>query len=219
MKIVCISDTHEKHRRIEMPECDVLVHSGDMVTDFYKMGSRKMDEYEDFFSWFSAQPAKHKICIAGNHDFAPYYPNTRTYFLELIPDDVLYLQDEEVTIDGVKFYGTPWQPDFFNYAFNVAKTKNRQKLFAKIPVDTNVLLTHMPPYGILDMLPNEKNVGCAAILERIQNLPHLKLHVFGHVHYAYGIQHLSPNDTIYVNAALCGPIPYDIINKPIEIEI
>lgn len=225
MKIVVISDTHEKHRKLEIPECDVLIHAGDVTTDFGKIAVNKKETFQDFIEWFDNQPAKHKLFIAGNHDFCLYYEEykIRRDFERMIPDSITYLRDREKIIDGVKFWGTPWQPNYCSYAFNITEDEKRAEFINQIPLDTNVLITHAPPYGILDKIwtppeeewerPKKRNVGCKAIKSRISELKDLKLHVFGHIHQTSGLTKKS--GIMYANAAMCGKIPYDIVHDPI----
>ena len=124
-----------------MPEGDVLIHSGDMT----RIGHS--NEIKDFNRWMGEQDYAHKLCIAGNHDML--FEDHPSVARSLITN-CTYLQDSSVTIDGVKFYGAPWQPEFFSWAFNVPRGPEIAAKWYQIPDDTNVLITHGPPYGILD---------------------------------------------------------------------
>jgi len=210
MKIVLISDTHNKHDFIDVPEGDVLIHSGDAT-----MGGR-MEEILNFGRWFARQPHALKIFVAGNHDLM--FEKNLDSAKFLLPSSITYLQDSKVVFNGVKFYGSPWQPRFFDWAFNVDRGPEIAKKWALIPEDTNVLITHGPPFGIGDLVPdyNDKtktlNVGDEELLKRVNQLQQLKLHTFGHIHEGAGIHGK------FVNASSLNG-KYQYVNKPIEIEI
>lgn len=213
MKIVCISDTHCLHSGLELPEGDVLVHAGDMLNS-----GLYVHEIEQYVNWLNKQTHKfYKIIqIAGNHDFL-FEKNSkkwRTFLTEEV-HNLVYLEDEEYVFDGIKFYGSPYQPEFFNWAFNKKRGKELEEVWKKIPDDVNVLVTHSPPYGVLDKTRrNNENVGCKDLSNRIEDLLQLKLHVFGHIHESYGVEH--KNDVVHVNASSCTD-KYVCSNKPIVI--
>ena len=193
MRIVCLSDTHTMHGRIDVPDGDVLVHTGDFC------GHGRLTEAEDFFRWLSLLPHRHKLVVAGNHDWCFQLKPSESR--ALVPPEVHYLQDRGVTIDGVNFYGMPWQPTFFDWAFNLPR--NGWEMQAKcraIPDDTHVLLTHGPPHGRHDQCPTRQ--GCEVLAERVAALPDLKLHVFGHIHEGAGCSE-DERGTTYVNASVC----------------
>jgi Icc-related predicted phosphoesterase len=127
--------------------------------------------------------------------------------------DINYLCDEELIIDGIKFYGTPYQPIFYHWAFNLDEENLKEK-WAKIPSDTDVLLTHCPPKGILD-----SGFGSESLLLKINELK-LKLHVFGHIHNPYGVtgKTINGNNTIFANASVVNQ-QYLPVNKPIIVNI
>lgn len=206
MKIVCLSDTHTRHKKLVVPDGDVLVHTG----DFCSQG--KVWEWTDFFRWFSGLPHKHKLFIAGNHDLT--FEQVQQPPMRL--NGVDYLMDSSIEIDGVKFYGAPWTPRFFDWAFNVDRGDPIGEKWKLIPDDTNVLLTHGPPFGILDLVPRGERVGCERLRQRVDELPNLKLHVFGHIHYSYGMT-LREGRT-FVNAANCTE-QYEAVNEPIVVEL
>ncbi len=230
MRIICISDTHGQHHSLgTLLECDVLVHTGDAVTQFSPNADPKPNDFEDFLEWFGAQPAQHKLFVAGNHDFGLFFANSRKRYEAMMPDGVTYLRDQEIVIDGLKFYGTPWQPHFCDMAFNIRDHKERSSKYALIPEDTNVLLTHCPPKQIGDRFPPSKEYqrayprkqwqygGCGALAKRIQELEELRLHSFGHIHYAAGYSEIK--GTYFVNAALSGESPYEIVNEPTIVDL
>ena len=164
MKILHISDTHNKHQLLKyLPEADVIVHTGDITED----GTE--DEVKNFIEWFSSLPYAHKIFIAGNHDNCLYGAK-----IEGLPDNVHYLCNEGITIDGIKFYGEPMflEDDLEG---------NFPELFSRIPDDTDVLLTHQPPLGILDE-QDGINYGDNHLYKRVMDV-RPKYHLFGHLHH------------------------------------
>ena len=163
MKILHISDTHGKHQILkDLPNADVIVHTGDITED----GTE--EEVKDFIEWFSGLSYAHKIFIAGNHDNCLYGAN-----IEGLPDNVHYLCNDSITIDGIKFYGVPMflQDDLDG---------NFLELFGRIPADTDVLLTHQPPLGILDE-QDGINYGDYTLYKRVMDV-RPKCHLFGHLH-------------------------------------
>lgn len=164
MKILHISDTHGKHHLLnDLPEADVIVHTGDISED----GTE--EEVKDFIEWFGSLPYRHIIFIAGNHDNCLYGAN-----IEGLPYNVHYLCNDGITIDGIKFYGVPMfvEDDLEG---------NFPELFGRIPKDTDVLLTHQPPLGILDE-QDGINYGDYALYKRVMDI-RPKCHLFGHLHH------------------------------------
>lgn len=156
MKIVFISDTHAKHGLLktqDLPEADIIIHAGDISTRGYK------HEIEDFLYWYSRlDQYKHKIFCAGNHDF--FFEADRETAMNLIPENVIYLEDSSVVIEGIKIWGSPVSPYFHNWAFNRERGKDINKYWQNIPNDVDILLTHTPPYNILDKTVYYEYVGC-----------------------------------------------------------
>lgn len=209
MDLVFISDTHNLHKRITeyLPSGDVIIHSGDVTN------TGTILEIISFLSWFGSLPYKHKIFIAGNHDF--YFQNISKDNLEnIIPNNVHYLYNSSILIDGIKFWGSPDQPIFCNWAFN--KTKEElKKTWSKIPENTDVLITHCPPNKILDKTLDGYNVGCKALRNKIDNIKP-KINVFGHIHEAYGIEKI--NGTTFINSSVVDK-NYRLVNKVITIKL
>lgn len=181
MKILHISDTHGEHHKIlGLPEADVLVHSGDCTLHSTEQ------EVLDFLRWFGSLPFKHKIFIGGNHDDILYGAS-----IEGLDANVHYLCNSGIVIKGIKFYGVP----MFTYD---CLTGQDERNYANIPPDTDVLITHCPAYGILD-LDDGVHYGSQALLSKISSL-NLKAHLFGHIHSQAGM--LNINDTIFSNGSM-----------------
>lgn len=209
MKIVCVSDSHQWYPENNfVPDGDVLVHAGDISS------RGKLNEIARFSAWFSSLPHKHKIMIAGNHDFA--FEHNKSLAQSFLHPSIVYLQDSGVEIEGVKFYGMPWQPEFCNWAFNLERSGKRLKYFCdQIPDKIDVLISHGPPHGILDVVERGEHVGCEFLRQRVMQVKP-KLHVFGHIHCSYGQQE---HDGIkFVNASMCDE-DYEAVNRPIIIEV
>lgn len=204
--IVLISDTHSLHRQVEIPHSDILIHAGDITNK----GS--LEDVEDFNQWLGDLPHKHKIIIAGNHDFCFEKQNNDA---RALLTNGIYLQDELIEILNLKIYGSPWQPWFFDWAFNLPRGVELKKKWDLIPENTDILVTHGPPYGILDKTKQNKMVGCEELSKRIEFIQP-KYHIFGHIHEDYGERII--NQTTYINCSTCN-YGYEPINKPIIIEV
>lgn len=178
MRIVAIADTHQKHDQINIPNGDVFVFAGDM-TAF----NRSRQHYVKFNEWMGSLPHEHKLVISGNHDelFQKQPEEARDYMT-----NCTYLEDDEVIIDGVKFYGTPWQPWFYDWAFNLPRGSDYlDEKWAAIPDDTDVLITHCPPFQICDVDTKGQNLGCEKLAKRVFEVQP-RIHVFGHIHGSCG---------------------------------
>ena len=209
MNLTFISDTHAKHEAVKLQAGDVLIHCG----DFSKKGS--LEDIKSFSEFIKKQDFCHKIVIAGNHDFC-FEDERKTEAEEIFSKNgIIYLNDSGVTIDGVKFWGSPVQPEFFDWAFNRKRGDDIKKHWDLIPDDTDVLITHGPPFGILDECSNGQKVGCEDLLNKIQNLE-IKVHAFGHIHEGYGIK--VQGGVAFVNSCILNK-NYKVKNEPICIEI
>lgn len=202
MKIALISDTHEQHFKITVPECDLLIHAGDFTYNGDIQAIRRFNE------WLEQIPAKHKVVIAGNHDLS-LDPNNRYYRTcmdhlggvpaESLLTNCIYLNDSGCEIEGLKIWGSPIQPWFHDWAFNRTRGEEIDAHWQKIPEDTDILVTHGPPAGILDkpfgkMAP----VGCEMLMRHVIRVRPM-LMVFGHIHGSAGIHRDS--HTTFVNAS------------------
>lgn len=175
MRLVCLADTHNLHKEIEIPSGDVLIHAGDCTDG----GTR--NESHDFLEWFSSQPHSHKILVPGNHDF--YFEKKKN--LEKLPENIHVLIDKGLKIQGVKFWGSPVTPGLHNWAFNRDRGKEIKGHWDLIPNDTEILITHTPPYGILDQTDAGISLGCEELLQKL-TIVQPKIHLFGHIHQASG---------------------------------
>lgn len=181
MKIVHISDTHGCHHQLRnLPEADVAVHSG----DFTMNGSE--EEALDFMNWFCDLPYKHKIFICGNHDECLYGAN-----IEGLDSNVHYLCNSGVEIDGVTFYGVPM---FMRDCISEGQSYN----YRQIPSDTKVLITHAPPFGILDY-DDSNNYGSEELLSIVSAIKP-RLHLFGHIHRPHGM--ITRGQTTFSNGVI-----------------
>ena len=205
LRLVCISDTHSLHRQITVPEGDVLLHAG----DFTRRG--ELDELRDFNDWLGTLPHPNKIVIAGNHDrICEEVP-------ELIPQllsNATYLCDTSTVIAGYSFYGAPWIAGIGGWAF----TRSLNTLvyrWANIPTNTDVLITHGPPLGGQDRNYKGEYLGCPVLAEAVLRV-RPKLHLFGHVHEAYGVA--EAQGITFANVSTCTP-NYAATNAPLVFEL
>ena len=226
IRFVCISDTHGQHRKMTIPNGDVLLHAGDITN----VGEPA--QFEDFVKWLSELPHPEKIVIAGNHDLTiqtefyieeqnwckwahcnsknhghgQYQPQNskraRHALCESSKDILTYLEDAAVSVaGGYKVYGSPWQPEFLNWAFNLPRGEPCAKMWEKIPDDVDILLTHGPPVGHGDLCSNGQRAGCVDLLAAIADRAKPLLHVFGHIHEGYGAT--TNGITTFINASSC----------------
>lgn len=223
MKIWCISDTHCRHKELVLPdpnEIDMVIHAGDAsnVRDF----SFNEAEMRDFLIWYNSLPYKYKIYVPGNHDTSveqgmfdfDEYPN------------IIVLNHKYISIEDIKIFGSPYTPSFgHGWAYNVSRTKIDLK-WKDIPKDTDIIITHGPPKGILDYTLNEGVVytqcGCKALLNKVKEV-NPKLHIFGHIHneknvYNSGIYQEKENSTKYCNASV-NDLSYTVCNNGLIIEL
>lgn len=209
MKIVCISDLHTYMAQVVVPPCDLVICSGDVSF----MGEE--NEVRMFLTWFSLLPVKHRVFVAGNHDFL--FEKNPVHAAAMLSEfrGITYLENSSVIIDGLKIWGSPWTPEFHNWAFN-ANSDKRRSIWSQIPDDVDILITHGPPMGILDKLSGtNESVGCPHLAKNVVRIKP-KLHVFGHIHEGYGM--VERDGVIYINASTCN-LDYKPVNKPVIIDI
>ncbi|WP_445711663.1 metallophosphatase domain-containing protein [Flavobacterium sp.] len=205
MQFTLISDTHGLHNKLTLQGGDILIHAGDVSV----RGTES--EVLDFLNWFKKQPYTYKIFIAGNHDWF-FEKESQEYIKSIIPKDVIYLNDSGVCIEGVNIWGSPIQPTFFNWAFNRARGKEIDAHWQLIPNNTDILITHGPPFGVLDKIIKGQTVGCEMLLDKVREIKP-KLHVFGHIHEAYGLH--KHEEVTYSNASVLN-VKYLCVNQPID---
>jgi len=213
-----------------IPDGDVLLHCG----DFTNIG--EVEEVAAFAQWFGTLPHKRKIIIAGNHDLsfeASTLPVTGVRYghkgakdpvatcakvralIEAIPN-CEYLEDSGAVVEGIKVWGSPWQPEFCEWAFNLPRGEACRAKWRLIPDDTDVLLTHGPPLGHGDLCSSGLRAGCVDLLDEVQSRVQPAVHAFGHIHEGAGVT--SDGATLYVNASTCN-LRYRPINPAIVLDV
>jgi Icc-related predicted phosphoesterase len=208
-RVICISDTHGLHRGLNLPEGDLLIHAGDFM-----FHGKSVDEIDDFNAWLGEQPHSYKIVVAGNHDllFASKPAEARRHLTSAV-----YLENSGVTLGGLTFWGSPMTPVLSHWAFPIERGAESRQLWNKIPVETDVLITHGPPFGTLDQADIlSPRMGCEELTRAIVRIKP-KLHVFGHVHGGYG-QELGPRGARLVNCAVLNE-EYALSNQPISVDL
>lgn len=214
MIITFISDTHTKHKKIEndLPGGDVIIHAGDCMSSGYSF-----QELRNFLKWFnSLNSYTHKIFIGGNHDrVLENEPEQSQKLLAEYPF-ITYLQDTYTTSPNCKIYGTPWQPEFCNWAFNLPRDSEiLQAKWELIPENTDILVTHGPPYGLLDIPGGQSTrVGCQLLRSKIEKIKP-KIHVFGHIHGSAG--YIYQDGTHFLNASVLNE-QYMYTNLPLTFD-
>lgn len=203
MKITLISDTHTKHNQVteDLPGGDLLIHAGDLSS----MGYQR--ELQNFFEWYDGiRGYDKKIFIAGNHDWG-FQDDPKETALQLKNyKSIEYLQDEAFSLYNMytdkttTIYGSPWQPRFYNWAFNADRGEDIKQYWDKISIDTDILITHGPAYGFLDKVHGRGgHLGCEELTKAIARIKP-KIHVCGHIHSGNG--YVKYNDTHFFNAAV-----------------
>lgn len=220
MRIVCISDTHTQLNKVVVPDGDILIHAGDLTyRGTFQETSKELFELSKHRNRF-----KSIILVEGNHD---WLGERDPHLMDQLCKDngITLLRDSVAIVEGIPIYGSPYQPEFCNWAFNLPRGKTLKEKWDKIPDNTQVLVTHGPPMGILDGVvrfdpmtaeQTVENVGCWDLYNRIVDLKELKLHAMGHIHSGYG-QNIKYGIK-FVNASICTE-GYRPENQPIVIEI
>lgn len=221
-RIVAISDTHSQHGRLKIPECDILIHSGDFMTD-----GMRFQEIKVFNDWagdlLHEGTVQHAVLVAGNHDLLLDPAFAGKYGLPVqteLLSNWCYLNNSGVELCGLKIYGYPEQPEFYNWGFN-APRESMYEYVSKIPLDTDILVTHGPPQDYGDETYTGEHVGCEFLTERLELSLHVKLVVCGHIHHAYGeylLKNKYGNSTTVLNASSCNE-RYQPVNAPLVFEL
>ncbi|XP_066265191.1 metallophosphoesterase domain-containing protein 1-like [Branchiostoma lanceolatum] len=228
IRFVCVSDTHSRSDRMgTIPDGDVLLHAG----DFTDLGH--LQKVKDFNTWLGTLPHPHKVVIAGNHDLTfdpklmqeiragrrPMFWAVRDEEAETAKSlltNCIYLEDSETNVMGIRIWGSPWQPWFYDWAFNEERGKPILEKWNLIPEGVDILVTHGPPLGHGDVTITGQHVGCVDLLNTIQKRVKPKYHIFGHIHEGYGIT--TDGTTTYVNASVC-TVRYQPVNPPIVFDL
>ena len=213
MKITCLSDTHNRHQYIDLKEfkdTDILIHAGD-----FSNGTKK--QTESFLELFNSLEIKHKILVAGNHDF--YCTSSEIEGVLSKYQSITYLHNSSVTINTLKIWGSPYSNRFGHWAF-MEEEYDLEAIWEKIPADTDIVITHGPAYGSADRVVNnmyerDPHVGSETLRLKLESLPNLKVHICGHIHEAYGVYQ---GKFLTVGASICDE-NYIPINKPITFNI
>lgn len=214
LTLTAISDTHNRHRKMTLPETDIIVHAGDATSMGY------VHEVTEFMKWYGSLDYQLHIFIPGNHDWL--FEKQPALAKQICEDNgVILLNDSGMEIDGFNFWGSPVQPYFCNWAFNRYRGEDIKKHWNLIPNNTDVLITHGPPHMILDRLeyvdgtPKDEWVGCEMLTEAIKRVKP-QIHLFGHVHCGYGEHH--EDGVSYYNVSICDEA-YFPSNPPTVIEL
>lgn len=218
MRLVFISDTHNQLDRMVIPSGDILIHSGDATN------RGTLQEIIKLNNDLKELPHKHKIFVPGNHDWG--FQRDPFNSINLL-SEAHVLIDQLIEIEGLKIYGSPWQPQFCNWAFNLQRGTELARKWEGIPHGLDILVTHGPPWGILDFVYNQticgkiKHLGCKDLHNRIQKVKP-RIHSFGHIHDSYGVKELiwddSQKTTTFINASNCNE-QYNPDNAPIVIDV
>ena len=189
MRLVAVADVHTFHDDLEVPPGDVFICAGDLCR------GGTLEELAPVADWIRGLPHRHKIVVAGNHDWC--FDRERDRALELLGPGVIYLEDSGVELGGLSVWGSPWQPAFNDWAYNLPRGPALAAKWSLIPEGTDILVTHSPPAGIGDRFSGGKGIGCVDLAEAVRRI-RPRLHLFGHVHQDGGLWTID--GTTYVNA-------------------
>ena len=208
MRIVFISDTHGLHRELGLPGGDMIIHGGDFC------GGDSRRDSEDFLEWFDGLDFRYKLFTAGNHDF--FADKHQTEFSAMIPSGILFLNDRGIEIEQLSFWGSPVQPGLQGWAFGKRRGAEMQPHWELIPSEVDILLTHTPPWGILDQSRSGYSLGCEELRSELDQRIHPSYHLFGHVHASYGMHEMA--GTVYMNGSNMDS-DRGLVNDPLVFEI
>ena len=204
-EICVVADTHQKHRELRIPESELLIHCGDFCS-FQREDEKTL---EDVDVWFAEAPVKDVLCIGGNHDYLLQSREFRFAHARLLEDDL-------AEVAGLSIYGSPWCPDLLGFAYFAPEEELIEK-WKDIPSGIDVLVTHTPPYGILDVPSSgTTHLGCPHLQNELKRIKP-RVHLFGHVHASYGSH--QAGDTKYVNAAMVGGAGFEVRHSPVTLNL
>lgn len=192
--ITAISDTHNKHKKLNLPGGDILIHAGDITSMGY------FHEIAEFNKWFKNQNYTYKIFIAGNHD--GLFETDQNLARSILDPSIIYLQDELAEIEGLKIWGSPRTPPFCNWHFMNTEEELDHYYYINIPPDIDILVTHGPPFGILDQTIEGQHVGSKSLVKHVCERIKPKYHLFGHIHFLGGLEKYF-NGATFINASIC----------------
>ena len=198
-RIVAVADTH--NAQPVLPPGDMLIHAGDLT------GRGSLPELERVADWLRSQPHPHKVVIAGNHDFAL---QRNPVAARALFHGLTFLEDSEVTLAGLRIWGSPWQPWFHDWAFNARRGPEIAAKWQLIPEGIDVLVTHGPPYGFGDRVHGGERVGCEDLLRHLARVKP-RLHLFGHIHEDRGEWQLGPSRIVNCTTS-AGELPATVID-------
>jgi len=205
IRIVLTGDTHGRHRDLSVPAGDLLIHTGD-----FTIFSQSLQGIEDLNSWLGEQSHPHKVLVPGNHEFALVALTNRGLI-----DNAILLINETIEIMGLRIWGSPTTP-MHDGAFGISNDSERERIYSHIPDGTDIVITHGPPFGLLDGAEGTKeHLGCRQLLNAVCRVQPT-IHVFGHVHAGYGTTMFA--DTLFANAASAGP-DGNLIHPPIIVDL
>lgn len=227
MRIVCLSDTHCRLRKVKVPEGDLLIHAGDLT---FKGNVEEISQELRELGRIAKNFKNGCVLTPGNHDWL--FQKQWGLAHQMCKDEgIVLLHDSGIEIENKFIWGSAWQPEFYNWAYNLPRGEPLRQKWEQMPDNTDILITHGPPMGILDYVERFdkftgeitiEHVGCADLYDKVNNynlekgLKNLKLHVFGHIHLGYGQKKIK--DTLFVNASICTE-QYKPTNQPIVVEL
>ncbi|CAG9323350.1 unnamed protein product [Blepharisma stoltei] len=223
IRFVCLSDTHNQvGKKFKVPDGDVLLHAG----DFTNCGGT--DDVVNFNNFLGRLPHRYKVVIAGNHDLSfdkenlptlirnfSLNPTINSDATKALLTHCIYLEETGVEVFGYKIWGSPWTPTFYDWGFNAERGSVIAEKWRKIPEDTEILITHGPPYAILDGCDDGFHAGCEELKTAVERIKP-KVHLFGHIHEAYGVY--NNGFTHFINASTC-TLRYRPTNPPIVFDL
>lgn len=207
MRLCVVADTHGLHDRIAVPAADLVIHAGDIGM------AGGPGEVADFLRWWRGLPHPHKVLVAGNHDWL--FQRDPAAARSLL-GDCLYLEDSLAVVLGLRIYGSPWQPSFMDWAFNLERGPEIRARWDLIPQGVDILVTHGPPLGHGDLVERGEHAGCADLLETVLDRVKPRWHCFGHIHEGSGVS--MEAGVTFVNAAVVDA-RYAPVNGPVVLEV
>jgi len=211
LKVAYLSDTHDKHNDVEIPECDMIIHGG----DFTNFG--RLTEVSSFIYWYENLNIKHKVLVCGNHEVMI---SKQFHVLQQMcqSKNIRLLDNSAVEIEGLKIWGSPYSVLFGDWVFMDTDDK-LAAIWKQIPGDADLVITHTPAFGVLVYsLMGHNNCGSASLLTELERIKPL-LHMCGHIHESRGLQVISGTPTISANGAVVSANARAVEYKPYLFEI